>query len=67
MSVQQARLGPLAGAAASALERFRSERALERLWAKDASLWKADAKAQKIIANAPASENNFFVVPKVVE
>jgi glucose-6-phosphate isomerase len=52
MSMPSARLGSLAGAAASARDQFRAERALRRLWARDASLWKSDEKAKKIIANA---------------
>ena len=40
------------GPIAATLDGFAKEDAIKRMWAKDASLWKADADAQKIINNA---------------
>ena len=41
-----------AGPIQSTLDGFQAEHAIKRMWDKDASLWKSDADAQKIINNA---------------
>ncbi len=40
------------GAIQTTLEGFAKDHAIQRMWAKDASLWKADADAAKVIDNA---------------
>ena len=45
-------LGEYAGAVKAALEEAARAKVIERMWNKDASLWKSEAPHQKIIANA---------------
>ncbi|MFP5262329.1 MAG: bifunctional transaldolase/phosoglucose isomerase [Blastocatellia bacterium] len=49
---QESTLGEYAAGVKHTIERAESERWVERIWKKDASLWKADEAHQKIIGNA---------------
>lgn len=45
-------LGNYSGVVADALAQARQDDVVERIWSKDASLWKTDAESQKIIRNS---------------
>jgi transaldolase/glucose-6-phosphate isomerase len=49
---QNAHLGSYQGAVDAAAQRVEKEKFVERIWAKDATLWKNDDAHKKIIANA---------------
>ena len=52
MNMTQVLPGPLAQSVETAIHNTEQSHALKRIWSKDASLWKSDEAAQKLISNS---------------